>query len=50
MSFQLNNIARDVVEDAANGRRYIPDDWLASVQLSRAVLRFRPTAASCTGW
>ena len=33
MSFQLNNIARDVVEDALNGRRYIPDDWLASVRL-----------------
>ncbi len=34
MSFQLNNIARDVVEDAMNGRRYIPDDWLASVRLT----------------
>jgi phytoene synthase len=33
MSFQLNNIARDVIEDAMNGRRYIPDDWLASVGL-----------------
>jgi len=33
MAFQLNNIARDVVEDAMNGRRYIPDDWLASVRL-----------------
>lgn len=34
MAFQLNNIARDVVEDAMNGRRYIPDDWLASVRLT----------------
>ena len=34
MAFQLNNIARDVIEDAANGRRYIPDDWLASVGLA----------------
>ncbi|MEI6419200.1 MAG: phytoene/squalene synthase family protein [Sphingomonadales bacterium] len=33
MAFQLNNIARDVIEDALNGRRYIPDDWLASVRL-----------------
>jgi len=33
IAFQLNNIARDVVEDAMNGRRYIPDDWLASVDL-----------------
>lgn len=33
ISFQLNNIARDVIEDATNSRRYIPDDWLASVGL-----------------
>jgi 15-cis-phytoene synthase len=33
MAFQLNNIARDVIEDAMNGRRYIPDEWLASVGL-----------------
>lgn len=29
LSFQLNNIARDVTEDAARGRCYLPDDWLA---------------------
>ena len=34
IAFQLNNIARDVVEDAMNGRRYIPDEWLASVDLT----------------
>jgi phytoene synthase len=34
MSFQLNNIARDVMEDAVNSRRYIPDDWLESVGLA----------------
>jgi phytoene synthase len=33
IAFQLNNIARDVVEDAMNSRRYIPDDWLADVGL-----------------
>ena len=58
MAFQLNNIARDVLEDAVNSRRYIPDDWLASVglapnnyafpsnrrQLSRLVTRFVNTA------
>ena len=33
IAFQLNNIARDVIEDALNRRRYIPDDWLASVEL-----------------
>jgi 15-cis-phytoene synthase len=30
MAFQLTNIARDVVEDAAIGRVYLPADWLAS--------------------
>lgn len=34
IAFQLNNIARDVIEDAFNHRRYIPDDWLASVELT----------------
>ncbi len=29
LSFQLNNIARDVAEDAARGRCYLPADWLA---------------------
>jgi phytoene synthase len=28
MAFQLTNIARDVVEDAAIGRVYLPDNWL----------------------
>lgn len=42
MAFQLNNIARDVIEDAMNGRRYIPDDWLASVRLSPDSFAFPP--------
>ncbi len=29
LAFQLTNIARDVVEDAAVGRVYLPADWLA---------------------
>lgn len=29
LAFQLTNIARDVVEDAAIGRLYLPADWLA---------------------
>jgi phytoene synthase len=29
LAFQLTNIARDVVEDAANGRVYLPAVWLA---------------------
>jgi phytoene synthase len=33
LSFQLNNIARDVAEDAARGRCYLPADWLADAGL-----------------
>ncbi len=33
LAFQLTNIARDVVEDADNGRVYLPADWLAEVGL-----------------
>ncbi|MBV9076047.1 MAG: phytoene/squalene synthase family protein [Methylobacteriaceae bacterium] len=33
IAFQLTNIARDVVEDAANGRVYLPADWLAEAGL-----------------
>lgn len=42
IAFQLNNIARDVVEDSMNSRRYIPDDWLASVDLSPTSFAFPP--------
>ena len=28
LAFQLTNIARDVIEDAQNGRVYLPADWL----------------------
>ena len=40
IAFQLNNIARDVVEDAMNSRRYIPDDWLADVGLTPSNFAF----------
>jgi len=42
ISFQLNNIARDIIEDAMNSRRYIPDDWLASVGLLPNSFAFPP--------
>ena len=42
IAFQLNNIARDVIEDAANRRRYIPDDWLANVGLEPRSFAFPP--------
>ncbi|HEX2558861.1 phytoene/squalene synthase family protein [Phenylobacterium sp.] len=31
LAFQLTNIARDIYEDAAAGRVYLPADWLAEV-------------------
>jgi phytoene synthase len=34
IAFQLNNIARDIIEDAMNSRRYIPDDWLENVGIA----------------
>jgi phytoene synthase len=42
ISFQLNNIARDVMEDAANSRRYIPDEWLESVNLDGRTFAYPP--------
>jgi 15-cis-phytoene synthase len=40
LAFQLTNIARDVVEDARNGRVYLPADWLrdAGVDASPAAV------------
>lgn len=34
LSFQLNNIARDVAEDAERGRCYLPDSWLQAEGLT----------------
>ncbi len=31
LAFQMTNIARDVIADAATGRIYLPTDWLAEV-------------------
>jgi phytoene synthase len=38
IAFQLTNIARDVLDDAGNGRCYLPATWLAEVGLSAATL------------
>lgn len=38
LAFQLNNIARDVAEDAAAGRCYLPADWLADAGIAPAAL------------
>ena len=48
IAFQLANISRDIVDDAAVGRRYLPDDWLAAVGLNGvdlADLTHRPALA-----
>lgn len=33
LAFQLANIARDIAEDGRAGRCYVPDDWLAQLDL-----------------
>ncbi len=38
LAFQLANIARDVAEDAAAGRCYLPQDWLAAAGIEEADL------------
>ena len=49
IAFQLTNIARDIVEDAAIGRVYLPADWLMSEGLPTDVRladpRHRPALA-----
>ncbi|WP_343345792.1 phytoene/squalene synthase family protein [Sphingomicrobium sp. XHP0239] len=35
LAFQLANIARDIVDDAAVGRNYLPTDWLAEAGVDR---------------
>lgn len=36
LAFQLANIARDIEEDDAAGRCYLPDDWLAELNIGPA--------------
>lgn len=45
IAFQLSNIARDLVEDADNGRVYLPQQWLQEAGIPRdelAAPRYRP--------
>jgi phytoene synthase len=41
IAFQLANIARDVAEDHAAGRCYLPGDWLAEAGIAREALMER---------
>lgn len=52
IAFQLANIARDVVPDAAAGRCYLPVQWLAEAGLTEAALAdpaHRPDVAALAG-
>lgn len=42
VAMQLTNIARDVVEDAGRGRRYLPGAWLSPATTPEAILRGDP--------
>ena len=42
VAMQLTNIARDVGEDARNGRTYLPQDWLDEFGIDRAAFLARP--------
>ncbi len=47
VAMQLSNIARDVGEDARNGRLYLPADWLAEAGINPAAFLANP--AYCGG-
>ncbi|CAN5142234.1 phytoene/squalene synthase family protein [soil metagenome] len=52
LAFQLANVARDVAEDAAGGRCYLPARWLAEMDLDEKALltdAARPRLAILTG-
>lgn len=42
LAMQLTNIARDVGEDLANGRLYLPEDWLTEAGVDIAAFRAAP--------
>lgn len=53
LAFQLANIARDVGEDAAAGRCYLPDEWLAELDIPPGQVMhpaWRPRLAQAGKW
>jgi 15-cis-phytoene synthase len=50
VAMQLTNILRDVGEDAANGRCYLPDDTLRAAGLSRADVLNRTVDVRSSAW
>jgi phytoene synthase len=49
VAMQLSNIARDVGEDARNGRIYLPLDWLAEAGIDPDALLARPEHSAALG-
>lgn len=49
IAFQLTNIARDVVEDAAIGRVYLPSDWLQEARIPASEVAQPRHRAALTG-
>jgi phytoene synthase len=49
IAFQLTNIARDVLDDAGNGRCYLPATWLAEAGLSPVTLAEPANRAALAG-
>ncbi len=49
LAFQLTNIARDVMEDAANGRIYLPAGWLAEAGVPEGEITARPHRVAVFG-
>ncbi|WCT73271.1 phytoene/squalene synthase family protein [Sphingomonas naphthae] len=49
LAFQLANIARDIGEDAAFGRCYLPADWLAEAGIADVAAILDPANADAVG-
>ena len=53
IGMQLTNIARDVLEDARMGRRYLPGAWVNDMSpvavCAAAITQMVPTAQDCQG-
>lgn len=49
LAMQLTNIARDVGEDARNGRVYLPENWLVDAGLSSQALIDNPQHSDALG-
>jgi phytoene synthase len=49
LAFQLTNISRDVIEDAANGRIYLPAQWLAEAGVPEAEIGSKKHRAAVFG-